>query len=78
MNTKPLLAGLLAFVASGHIFAQRPDKAAPSPGKTRAQVLEELKQAQESGNDMPTGFLAYHVPPTKAEPQAPSKTASKN
>ena len=78
MNTKPLLAGLLVFFASTHIFAQQPDKVAPSQGKTRAQVLEELKQAQESGDYMPTGFLAYHVPPTKAEPQAPTKTSSKN
>ena len=31
-------------------------------GKTRSEVLAELRQAQEEGTAMPTGFLAYDAP----------------
>lgn len=78
MKANLLLATLLALAASGSVFAQQADKATPPPAKTRAQVLEELKEAQASGNDMPTGFIAYHAPATKEPASPPVKTADKN
>jgi len=78
LKTKLLIATLLALAANGSIFAQQADKATPPPAKTRAQVLEELKEAQASGNDMPTGFIAYHAPATKQPASPPAKTADKN
>ncbi len=78
MNIKLLPATLLALAASASIFAQQADNATPPSAKTRAQVLEELKQAQASGNDMPTGFIAYHAPATRQPAPSPTKTADKN
>ncbi|MBV8633054.1 MAG: DUF4148 domain-containing protein [Burkholderiaceae bacterium] len=40
-------------------------------GKTRAEVIAELKQAEAEGKSMPTGFLAYDAP-------AKASTASNN
>ncbi|HEX7643609.1 MAG TPA: DUF4148 domain-containing protein [Burkholderiaceae bacterium] len=77
MNPRYYIAALAALVASGDIFAQQTGNAAPPPGKTREQVLEELKQAQASGNDMPTGFIAYHAPVIKEVPPTPTQTTSK-
>ena len=76
MRTKFLLAALLAWSASAGVVAQQTGNATLPPAKTREQVLEELKQAQASGNDMPTGFLAYHVPATKEPAPEPAKTAT--
>ncbi|HEY8027401.1 MAG TPA: DUF4148 domain-containing protein [Burkholderiaceae bacterium] len=78
LHTRLFITALLALAASGSIFAQQADKATPPPTKTRAQVLAELKEAQASGNDMPTGFIAYHAPATKESAPLPVKTADKN
>jgi hypothetical protein len=76
MKSKLLLAALLTLSASGSVFAQQAGSATPPPAKTREQVLEELKQAQASGKDMPTGFLAYHAPASKEPAPEPAKTAT--
>ncbi len=78
MKAKFLLTTLLALTASGNLLAQQTGNATSPPAKTRAQVLEELKQAQASGNDMPTGFIAYHAPAIKEPVPAPTQTANKN
>ena len=78
MKTKLLLAALLTLGASGSILAQQTENASSPSSKTRAQALEELRKAQASGIDMPSGFIAYHTPVTKEPTQLPTKTASKN
>lgn len=42
-------------------------------GKTRAEVLAELQQAEASGKAMPTGFVAFDAPVTV--PAATAKTS---
>lgn len=75
MKTAQLIAVALILSASVSAMAQQADTHANSTqivrGKTRAEVVAELQQAQAEGKDMPTGFVAYDAP-------AKSSTASGN
>jgi hypothetical protein len=53
MNLKQLITAVAMFAASGAVFAEQSEFVEPAANfvstKTRAQVYEELKQAQASG-----------------------------
>jgi hypothetical protein len=53
MNLKQLIAAVAVFAASGAVFAEQTEIVEPAKNfvstKTRAQVYEELKQAQANG-----------------------------
>lgn len=80
MTSKLILATTLALVFGSNAFAQQADNIPSPAAKTRAQVVEELKQAQANGRGMPSGFIAFHAPDTRELPAAqdtqPKKTAS--
>ena len=75
MKTTSLLAIALALGLSINAFAQQADNTPSPAAKTRAQVIEELKQAQKNGTDMPRGFVAFHAPALQA-PDATEKNPS--
>ncbi len=73
MKTAQLLAAALILSASVSAMAQQSSSTAAAPaatqeskgiaqGKTRAEVIAELKQAEAEGKAMPTGFVAYDAP----------------
>ncbi|MDB5762934.1 MAG: hypothetical protein JWQ21_1929 [Herminiimonas sp.] len=53
MNTKQLIVTVAMLAATGSVFAQQAEYVAPvansASGKTRAEVIDELKQAQANG-----------------------------
>jgi len=62
MNIRQLIAAAIVFSVSGAAFAQASaDNTAPQ-GKTRAQVIAELKQAQADGSASTFGFLGTGNP----------------
>jgi hypothetical protein len=77
MKTTSLFAIALALGLSINTFAQQADNTPSPAAKTRAQVIEELKEAQQNGTDMPRGFVAFHAPKLQApasKEQNPSPT----
>lgn len=73
MKTAQIIAAALIFSASVSAMAQQTvaDSKEITHGKTRAEVVAELKQAEAEGKAMPTGFVAYDAP-------AKTSTASGN
>jgi hypothetical protein len=59
MNPKQLIAAVAMFAATGAVFAQATEYVNPAANfvstKTRAQVYEELKQAQANGTYVTAG-----------------------
>ncbi|MBP0598721.1 DUF4148 domain-containing protein [Herbaspirillum sp. LeCh32-8] len=58
MNTRHLLIALALAVTSSAVTAETYAQSVNAPGKTRAQVIEELKQARAAGL-MPVGDADY-------------------
>ena len=78
MKTAQMIAATLILSASVSAMAQQStstpatqESKGIAQGKTRAEVVAELKQAEAEGKSMPTGFVAYDAP-------AKSGTASGN
>jgi len=66
MKSTSILGIALALGLSINAFAQQADNSPSPAAKTRANVIEELKEAQHNGTDMPGGFAAYHAPALQA------------
>jgi hypothetical protein len=64
MKTTQMIAAALILTASVSAFAQQTNvqEKEVSHGKTRAEVIAELQQAEANGKAMPTGFVAYDAP----------------
>jgi hypothetical protein len=87
MKTTQLITAALIFSASVSAFAQQTTDTATNAyptavkqeskeivrGKTRAEVIAELQDAEAAGKAMPTGFVAFDAP--AAVTNAPAKTA---
>ena len=74
MKTAQIIAAALILSASVSALAQQAttqDSKDIPHGKTRAEVIAELKQAEADGKAMPTSFAAFDAP-------AKSGTASGN
>ncbi len=81
MKCTSILGITLALVLSINVMAQQADNTPSPAAKTRAKVIEELKEAQQNGSDMPSGFAAYHAPALQApavkeQNPAPTKVAA--
>jgi hypothetical protein len=79
MKTAQLFAAALILSASVSAFAQTADSSNQqakeiSHGKTRAEVIAELQQAEANGKGMPSGFVAYDAP-AKTSTATPASTA---
>ncbi|HEX7643512.1 MAG TPA: DUF4148 domain-containing protein [Burkholderiaceae bacterium] len=65
MKTAQIIAAAVIFATSVSAMAQQAasqDNKDIPRGKTRAEVIAELKQAEAEGKSMPTSFAAYDVP----------------
>jgi hypothetical protein len=86
MKTAQMIAAALIFTASVSAMAQQTtdsstnthanvaatqDSKEINRGKTRAEVIAELQQAEANGKGMPSGFVAFDAP-------AKSGTSSEN
>lgn len=67
MNTKQMIAAAAMFAATGAVFAQQTEYVDPAANfvstKSRADVLAELKQAQQDGTYV-AGGAEYPAQPT--------------
>ena len=81
MKTAQMIAAALILSASVSAMAQQADTHASSTrivsGKTRAEVVAELQQAQAEGKGMPTGFVAYDAPAKSGTAPANTTVARK-
>jgi hypothetical protein len=76
MNVKQLIAAAIVLSATSAAFAdQNYDGSLPSP-KTRAQVMEELRQAQADGSATSYGFLGVSNPASAAGKSTQATVAS--
>ncbi len=66
MKTAQMIAAALILSASVSALAQQStatqDGKGIAQGKTRAEVIAELKQAEAEGKGMPTSFVAFDAP----------------
>ena len=66
MNVKHLIAAVAALTLAGAAFAEQGDVTPYQAGKTRAQVIEELRQAQADGSAQTYGFAGLNSPAAAA------------
>jgi hypothetical protein len=62
MNTKQLIAAAVALTIAGSAFAQQAEVTNVQSGKTRAQVVAELQQAQKDGTAGTYSFVGTENP----------------
>ena len=66
MNTKQLIAAVAALTIAGTAFAQQAEVTNVQSGKTRAQVIAELQQAQADGTADSYSFVGTQNPAAAA------------
>lgn len=66
MNAKQLIAAVFALTAASAVFAQQAEVTSIQSGKTRAQVVAELAQAQKDGTVGSYSFVGNTNPAAAA------------
>jgi hypothetical protein len=66
MNAKQLIAAVFALTAASAVFAQQAEVTSIQSGKTRAQVVAELEQAQKDGTAGTYSFVGTSNPAAAA------------